>query len=474
LAIGFYALTKGQVKSRDDLLSGLRAAIGNDDEERQERVWRAAVDLARFAASDRTICLAHSFSPTSIFRAVACHWAFFGDRAPALLAVLLARREVPLWRREVEGRAHEVDLALETIKPIEGEFSLQYSVDGASLYTLSFVVAPGCRFGLADSEVLFVTRMQGQAGAFAEIRQAAKALGDIAPQAVLFTLARTLAQGFGLAHVVGVSGCDQIAYEPPLAPIFQAQYDDFLAAVGGRATPAGFVCPAVGAEAPPEGARRSKHPARAERKRRLKAEMGAQALANLRARFEIGAAASLSARERSLRRRSLLREAISFEVAARELQSQPIGPPLLSRLRRDLEADALYLVAPPLTDDPLAQEAGGAEQQRLNALQGFETALRSALMRQGERPPGDYETLAHGLFDRDYYLAANWDMRRGDVDPVRHYLDHGAFERRNPSAFFSTTLYKVGNPEIAQSGANPLAHFTRLGCAAGRRGVLRS
>ena len=38
------------------------------------------------------------------------------------------------------------------------------------------------------------------------------------------------------------------------------------------------------------------------------------------------------------------------------------------------------------------------------------------------------------LFDPEYYLAANEDVRNNGADPLRHYLDHGAVEGRLPFA----------------------------------------
>jgi hypothetical protein len=53
------------------------------------------------------------------------------------------------------------------------------------------------------------------------------------------------------------------------------------------------------------------------------------------------------------------------------------------------------------------------------------------------------------------------DVAKAGLDPVRHYLSHGADEGRDPSPFFSTRTYVAGHPELARSRENPLIHFLR-------------
>lgn len=75
---------------------------------------------------------------------------------------------------------------------------------------------------------------------------------------------------------------------------------------------------------------------------------------------------------------------------------------------------------------------------------------------------------ASGLFDRNWYLDCNPDVRAAGVDPLAHYLSHGAAEGRDPSASFSTLSYLANNPDVAAAGINPLAHYLRHGAREGR------
>jgi len=71
-------------------------------------------------------------------------------------------------------------------------------------------------------------------------------------------------------------------------------------------------------------------------------------------------------------------------------------------------------------------------------------------------------------FDPAYYLSHNPDVAAAGVDPLRHYLDHGWKEGRDPNAYFSTTWYLNQNPDVAAAGANPLQHYEDHGWREGR------
>jgi hypothetical protein len=75
--------------------------------------------------------------------------------------------------------------------------------------------------------------------------------------------------------------------------------------------------------------------------------------------------------------------------------------------------------------------------------------------------------LKSGLFDPEYYLRRNPDVAASGIDPVDHYLRHGAGEMRDPGPHFSTKRYVHRYPGVAKSGLNPLYHFIVRGYAQG-------
>ena len=84
---------------------------------------------------------------------------------------------------------------------------------------------------------------------------------------------------------------------------------------------------------------------------------------------------------------------------------------------------------------------------------------------------GDGEFLKNsGLVDPAFYLQRYPDVRSAGVDPIQHYLEWGAKERRRPHPFFDAVWYLAHNPDVALSGVNPVIHYLQHGRNEGRRG----
>jgi len=73
-----------------------------------------------------------------------------------------------------------------------------------------------------------------------------------------------------------------------------------------------------------------------------------------------------------------------------------------------------------------------------------------------------------GVFDQDWYLDQNPDVKTKGIDPIVHYLREGALEGRDPCRNFSTSGYLRSNPDVAESGINPLFHYIMYGASEGR------
>ncbi len=76
------------------------------------------------------------------------------------------------------------------------------------------------------------------------------------------------------------------------------------------------------------------------------------------------------------------------------------------------------------------------------------------------------------LFDQQFYLNQNPDVANavaaGSFDTAfDHFVKHGQFERRNPSAFFDTSFYLQQNPDVAAAVAtgnvSAIEHFVLNG-----------
>jgi|GEM_PF-5295617 glycosyltransferase involved in cell wall biosynthesis len=82
----------------------------------------------------------------------------------------------------------------------------------------------------------------------------------------------------------------------------------------------------------------------------------------------------------------------------------------------------------------------------------------------------DYFAIKHsGLFDERYYLLHNPDVRRADIDPLKHFVKFGWKEGRNPSEEFHTYYYLNTYPDVKNAGINPLFHYIRHEKREGRK-----
>ncbi len=77
-------------------------------------------------------------------------------------------------------------------------------------------------------------------------------------------------------------------------------------------------------------------------------------------------------------------------------------------------------------------------------------------------------TPAAPLVSSSYYLANNPDVAQSGMDPLTHYNLFGWKEGRNPDALFSTAGYLAANMDVAKAGSNPLTHYDTYGWKEGR------
>ena len=68
-----------------------------------------------------------------------------------------------------------------------------------------------------------------------------------------------------------------------------------------------------------------------------------------------------------------------------------------------------------------------------------------------------------GLFDSEYYLSQNEDVKKAKMNPIKHYLQFGWKEGRNPSVEFDGNKYLNKRPDVQIAGFCPLVHYLRFG-----------
>jgi len=72
------------------------------------------------------------------------------------------------------------------------------------------------------------------------------------------------------------------------------------------------------------------------------------------------------------------------------------------------------------------------------------------------------------LFDSKYYLSNNHDVKLSKISPVKHFLNFGWKEGRNPSQSFDINYYLSTQVDVSSIGINPLVHYIRFGKKEGR------
>jgi len=72
------------------------------------------------------------------------------------------------------------------------------------------------------------------------------------------------------------------------------------------------------------------------------------------------------------------------------------------------------------------------------------------------------------VFNTDWYLSRNDDVDGAELNPLLHYLTCGAREGRDPGPLFDTIWYLANNPDVVTTGLNPLHHYLAYGAREGR------
>ncbi|MEM8832505.1 MAG: DUF4347 domain-containing protein [Cyanobacteria bacterium P01_G01_bin.19] len=72
----------------------------------------------------------------------------------------------------------------------------------------------------------------------------------------------------------------------------------------------------------------------------------------------------------------------------------------------------------------------------------------------------------HPLFDVDYYLSNNTDVRDNGAEPLKHYTTIGFAEanpNRDPHPLFDTSYYNENNTDVVDFNKSPLSHYVENG-----------
>lgn len=94
----------------------------------------------------------------------------------------------------------------------EGELVIKLVVDGKPVYMISFTLIPGVFVESHMEEVFLISRIQGVASRYPQIRLATKALCDVGPSAILLAALQGVALAFGVRQLASVGAANQSSY----------------------------------------------------------------------------------------------------------------------------------------------------------------------------------------------------------------------------------------------------------------------
>jgi len=223
-----------------------------------------AIDyLARgLTAAQRAACFIH-------------HYRRLPDVLPEKVLMQVLLEDIVLDEIRQGDDSFTVRMGLSRPWDYEGEFSLNFEVNGEGVFVLSFTIIPGWVVQSAAQEVVLVSRLQGVKGAYDEIQRATKSMNDVAPPALLFAALCGVAEAFGIKAMAGITAPMKTEFhdcEGEAERIEQA-YDEFFKELGATQGPANFYLAPMPPEEKPMTSVKQGHKIRTRKKRAFKLQI---------------------------------------------------------------------------------------------------------------------------------------------------------------------------------------------------------
>jgi glycosyltransferase involved in cell wall biosynthesis len=154
-------------------------------------------------------------------------------------------------------------------------------------------------------------------------------------------------------------------------------------------------------------------------------------------------------------------EALEAELAAR---SQALDAEIASAPKRGSKRGAEWAAAgirvSPSGRAPAPAPRGSAGARRIQTARQIVSWAKNPAL--GARRVREFLALRNSPeFDRSFYLRRNPDVANKGMNPIIHYIEHGARAGLDPSPTFSTSGYLRSHPELDGSTVNPLYQYLR-------------
>lgn len=218
--------------------------------------------------------LSTAFNTQTRASILANHYQFLNERVSDKFMSMICTGDILLWSESMEiGDVH-----ITLTYPAdgcngykEGELALRLWHESRLVFTLSFAIAPGFIFGIPDTQVIYIARLQGARTGNQLVRDIARSLHEVSPPALLLAATQGIASALGLQDIVGINACTQICLKDcnPGSHAYSV-YDEFWMSSGALKLESGMYHLAGGAVEKPLSDIKSNHRSRTRRKRQFK------------------------------------------------------------------------------------------------------------------------------------------------------------------------------------------------------------
>lgn len=113
-----------------------------------------------------------------------------------------------IWHEEFDEHTCAVTLSISSNNYLESELELSLKLNGTKIYYLSFMISRGISFGINESIVIFIGRVQGVANQKDKIRLFTRLCHGFAPIMILLTIIQALAVNVKAQSLCGLKALD--------------------------------------------------------------------------------------------------------------------------------------------------------------------------------------------------------------------------------------------------------------------------
>jgi uncharacterized protein VirK/YbjX len=162
------------------------------------------------------------------------HYEFMRNFLSDEFSISILSEGVDLWTYDGEGDPHTIKLVFSHPTDNEGELTLEYQFGSSLIYLMSFSFASGALAGRPEQTIVLLTRIQGVAKNFEDVRLAMKDLRGLSAASLLMAALQGIALGIETSTIVSVCADAQVCLTDATSSVFINAYDKYLSDLGAE------------------------------------------------------------------------------------------------------------------------------------------------------------------------------------------------------------------------------------------------